>query len=65
MSEEVINIDGSGGRPISIVAEEGSTMTVNISSTFYSYSYPEWFDKEVQKMALAAMDAVGIKPGNP
>jgi len=65
MSEEVINIEGSGGRPINIVAEEGSMMTVNISSTFYSYSYPEWFDQEVQKMALSAMAAVGVKPENP
>jgi len=65
MSEETINITGAEGRPIHIVAEEGSTMTVNISLTFYSYSYPEWFDKEVQKMALAAMAAVGVKPANP
>jgi hypothetical protein len=65
MSEETINIEGSGGRPINITAEEGSTMTVNISSTFYSYSYPEWFDREIQKLAMEAMEAIGVKPVNP
>ena len=63
--EQIINIDGSDGRPINIVAEDGATMTVNvsstvnISSTLNYYSYPEWFDREMHQAALAAIKAAG------
>ena len=61
--EQIINIDGSDGRPIHIVAEDGASLnvnvatTINISSTLNYYSYPG-LDEEMQA-ALAAIKAAG------
>ena len=55
--EQVINIDGSDGRPINITAEDGSSMTVNISSTFHTHAYPQWLDEEVERVVMEAIKA--------
>jgi hypothetical protein len=61
--ERVFNIEGSDGKPISIVAEDGAHMTVNISSTFHSYAYPQWLDDEVRQIALEAIRAARGQDG--